>query len=192
MINAIIFDFAGVIGADGYWIWLKKNVPDLDNKKRYFEEIAIKVDKGTITEQEFVDAIAKELKLPHEKIRSEIFQEIVINDELLSFIKSLKKHYKIGLLSNFTHVWLEEIFDKHNLHEYFDEIFISSRHGFIKPENEAFQTILSKLHVTNNEAVFIDDRQGNVDAGNKFGLKSILYENNEKLKQNLQDHGVKV
>jgi HAD superfamily hydrolase (TIGR01509 family) len=190
MIKAIIFDFAGVIGAEAYWNWLRKKIPNLDNKKHYFEEIANKVDKGTISEPEFVEAIAKEIHLPHEKIREEIFQELVINDGLLTLIKSLKKHYKIGLLSNYSHVWLEKILDVYHLQEYFDEIFISSRHGFIKPEVEAFQTILSKLHVSINEAVFTDDRQDNVDAGNKIGLKSFLYKNNEKLKQDLLTYGV--
>jgi|SRR6185369_14673122 len=192
MIQAIIFDFAGVIGADGYWAWLRKNVPNLEDKRHFFQEISEKVDKGTITNQEFVDLIAKETSILHEKIWPEIFQEIVINDNLLSYIKILKKHYKVGLLSNFTHVWLEEIFDKYGLHTYFDKMFISSKHGFIKPEDEAFQKILTMLGVTKNDAIFIDDRQGHVDASNKFGLKAFLYVDNDKLKQDLENYGVKI
>ena len=33
MIKAILFDWAGVIAADGYWIWLDENIEDLESKK---------------------------------------------------------------------------------------------------------------------------------------------------------------
>lgn len=192
MIRAIIFDFAGVIGADGYWSWLRKNVRDLDDKKSFFQEMSEMVDKGTIANQEFVSIIAKETSISSDRIWPEIFREIAINDGLLALMKDLKMHYKIGLLSNFNHIWLDEIFEKYGLHTYFDKIFISSRHGSIKPEDEAFQKVINMLNVTKDEAIFIDDRQVNVDAGKNFGLISILFENNEKLKRDLQNYGIKI
>lgn len=191
MVKAIIFDFAGVIGADGYWIWLRKNVPNIEEKRPFFQEISEKVDKGTITNSEFVDLIARETNTSKEKIWPEIFAEIIINTQLLDYIKHLKQHYKIGLLSNFTHVWLDEIFEKYSLHEFFDQLVISSRHRVIKPEPEAFQKIITLLEVPKEEAVFVDDRQGHVDASNTFGLKAFLFTTNEKLKQDLEEVGIK-
>ncbi|MDP3697004.1 MAG: HAD-IA family hydrolase [Candidatus Taylorbacteria bacterium] len=111
---------------------------------------------------------------------------------MLQYIAELKKHYKIGLLTNYTYEWLDEIFEKYNLAHYFDQKLISSRYKLIKPEPEAFLKMLELLQVKKEEAVFIDDRQRLVDASNELGLKAFLFTDNEKLKQDLENYGVKV
>lgn len=52
--------------------------------------------------------------------------------------------------------------------------------------------MLELLQVKKEEAVFIDDRQRLVDASNELGLKAFLFTDNEKLKQDLENYGVKV
>lgn len=190
MIKAIIFDFAGVIGTDGYWIWLKENVTDLESKREYYQKISEQVDKAAISNPEFVKAISDDTGIPEDKIWQEIYKEIVINDELLKFIKQLKKKYKIGLLSNFTSPWLREIFENYNLHSYFDQLIISSEHKLIKPEPEIFHKMLKMLKVKKNEAIFIDDRQIHVDAANSIGIKGMLFASNQRLKNDLKEMGV--
>lgn len=187
MIKAIIFDFAGVIGADGYWIWLRKNIPDIESKREYYQKISEQVDGATISNAEFVKAISDNSGISEDRIWKEIYPEIVINKELLNFIKDLKKKYRIGLLSNFTSPWLREIFNKHNLHEYFDEVIISSEHKLIKPDPAIFKKILKMLGVSSNEAVFIDDRQVHVDAANKLDIKGILFSSNQQLKDEFRE-----
>lgn len=192
MIKAIIFDFGGVIATDGYWIWLGENVPDLEEKRPFFQKISEEVDKGIISNKAFVTQIARETGKDINLIWPQIFQKYVINAELLQYIAELKKQYKIGLLTNFTYEWLDEILQKYNLAPYFDQILISSRHKLIKPEPEAFLKILELLQVTKEEAVFIDDRQGHIDASNMIGLKAFLFTTNEKLKEDLENYGVKM
>ncbi|MBI3092921.1 MAG: HAD-IA family hydrolase [Candidatus Levybacteria bacterium] len=191
VIKAIIFDFAGVIGVDGYWVWLRENVPNIEEKRPFFQKISEEVDKGIITNKEFVEQIARETKKDVNIIWPQIFQKIAINTALLEYITQLKTVYKIGLPTNYTYEWFDEIFQKHNLTPYFDQILISSRYKLIKPEPEAFLKILELLQVTKEEAVFIDDRQGHVDASNKIGLKAFLFVDNEKLKQDLESYGIK-
>lgn len=186
MIKAIIFDFAGVIGADGYWIWLREKLPELGNKKAYFQEISEKVDKGDITNKEFVELISKATNAPINTIWKEIYEKITINKELLDYIKELKKKFKIGLLSNFTFEWIDELFSKHNLSQYFEEVVISSRYKMIKPDPQIFDKMINLLKIDKNEAIFIDDRQYNVDAGNKLGIKSLLFTSNDKIKKDLE------
>lgn len=192
VLKAVIFDFGGVIATDGYWIWLGENVPNIEEKRPFFQKISEEVDKGIITNKEFIEQIARETGKDVNAIWPQIFQKIVINKELLRYITQLKTQYKIGLLTNFTHEWLDEIFQKYNLAPYFDQIIISSRHKLIKPEPEAFLKILELLQVTKEEAVFIDDRQGHVDASNKIGLKAFLFTTNEKLKEDLESCGIKI
>ncbi len=192
MIKAIIFDFGGVIGIDGYWAWLQKQVPNFAERELFFHHLADQIDRGTITKDEYLNILTKETGVAKSNIWPEIFQTIAINQELLTIITSLKKQYKIGLLSNINATFLEEIFINHDLYKYFDEMFISSQHGVIKPEAAAFEKCLSMLKVTKDEALFFDDRQVHVDAANKFGLQAFVYTTNEKLTQDLREHGITV
>lgn len=190
MIKAIIFDFAGVIGADGYWVWLKKTVPELDSKREYFQKISEGVDRGKMADSEFLKAVSKGTGIPQDKIWQQVYKEIVINKELLQYIKQLKSKYKIGLLSNFHSPWLREIFTNHKLDLYFDKVIISSEHGIIKPEPAIFHKMLEMLNVTKEEAVFIDDRQVNVDAASNIGIKGILFSSNDQLKNSFLKLGI--
>jgi len=38
VIKAIIFDFGGVIGTDGYWAWLQKQVPNFAERELFFHD----------------------------------------------------------------------------------------------------------------------------------------------------------
>ena len=86
MIKSIIFDFAGVIGSDGYWVLLKERLLNFEDKKIFFHDLSIKVDDGTINNKEFVEIIASELKMPEDIVWKEIFKKVIINQELLTLI----------------------------------------------------------------------------------------------------------
>lgn len=47
-----------------------------------------------------------------------------------------------------------------------------------KPDKKAFELILERLKVRPEESIFIDDKQENIDAAEKLGIKTILFENN--------------
>lgn len=190
MIKAIIFDFAGVIGDDGYWVWLRKVVPDIDSQKPYFLKLSEKVDRATISNKEFLEQLSKRIGVPKETIWPAVKKHIIINKDLLEFIKSLKEKYKIGLLSNFTHQWLREVINENHLESYFDQILISSEQKLIKPELEFFQKIFDLLGINKDEVIFIDDREYQIEAANKFGIKSIQYVSNDQLKEDLRNLGV--
>lgn len=190
MIKAIIFDFAGVIGTDGYWIWLGEVVPNLEQEKEYFSTIANQVDKGTITNNEFTKLLSKKLGIPQDRIWPQESQRIVINTKVVDLIRNLKQHYKIGLLTNFTHEWMADLLEKNRLRQLFDAILISSLHGVIKPEPAAFEKILELLAVLKEEAIFIDDREIHVNAANNLGITTILYKNERQLREELSSIGI--
>lgn len=192
MIKSIIFDFAGVIGSDGLWIYLKEKLIDLEEKKSYFQELSVKVDNATITNQEFVQAIATILKVSEKIVWKEIFKRIVINQELLEIINKLKKRYKICLLTNFTNEWMKELFKVYQLDKYFDVKVISSLYKLVKPDKKIYLIALNLLRSKPNETLFIDDRQCHVDGGKNAGIKSLLFTTNEKLKKDLENLEIKI
>ena len=192
MIKSIIFDFAGVIGSDGYWVLLKERLLNFEDKKIFFHNLSIKVDDGTISNKEFVKIIARELKISEEIVWKEIFKRIIINQELLEIISKLKKLYKICLLTNFTNEWMKELFEVYQLEKYFDVKVISSLEKLAKPDKKIYLIALNLLKLKPNEAVFIDDRQYNVDGGEEVGIKSLLFVSNEQLIKDLKNLGIKV
>ncbi len=190
MIKAIIFDWAGVIGADGYWAWLKKDVPGSEERIDFFEKISGQVDSGELSNEEFVAILVKESGQTADMIWNQIKSETFINWELVSKIKELKGKYKIGLLSNFTYPWLSEILTMNNLWEIFDDNIISSEYGIVKPDAKIYLKMLDMLAVSPEEAVFTDDRQVNVDGAKAVGMNVFLFKDNETLLEDLKTLGI--
>ncbi len=192
MIKAIIFDYAGVLGTEAGWIWLNKNINNLEIRKDFFNKIANDVDSGKITNNEYSEILARESGKSSDQIWKEIKSEVIINKKLISFIKTLRPKYKIGLLSNFTHPWLSEILTENNLWELFDSQIISSEHKIIKPNPEIFKKMLDMLNIKPEEAVFVDDRQTNIDGAKKVGINAILFVDNDQLIKDLKKFKVEI
>lgn len=190
MIKAVIFDFAGVVGVDGYWAWLEDRIPDLDKHRADFHEVSVKADRAEISTSEFVAFVAGRVGLPPEVAAREMISRFVINHDLVRLITSLKSQYKTGLLSNFVYEWLENILEANDLYRLFDSVIISSRVKMVKPDKEIYELACSKLGIMPSEAVFIDDRQGNIDAAIQCGLHGLLFKDIPSLESELRKLGV--
>lgn len=192
MIKAIIFDFAGVVATESFMIWLSENITDFEKTKQFYLDLSYEVDSGKITASEFSQVLGEKSGKPPENVWPEIFDKIVINDSMVNLIKNLKKKYKVGLLTNHITEWITYIIDSHKLSPLFDEIVISSKEKFIKPDQKIFKIMLERLQVDAPESVFIDDRQINVEGAKKIGMQGLLYTADEELEQDLLKLGVKL
>jgi len=67
---------------------------------------------------------------------------------------------------------------------------ISCDDGLKKPDEKAFELILQRLGVKPEESVFIDDKQENLDAAKKLGMKIALFENNKQFFSCLREMGI--
>lgn len=190
MIKAVIFDFAGVIGAEGYWLWLEENIPNLEATKEFFLDLSHRVDRGDITDQEFIAILAEHARKSPDLVWPEIFEKIIINKQMISLIEKLREHYKVGLLTNFVNEWITEITNHHKLTNYFDHIVVSSREKIIKPDAKIFHLMLHHLQIQPEESIFIDDRQSNIDGALAIGMEGLLYTTDDKLWEDLKAIGV--
>lgn len=59
--------------------------------------------------------------------------------------------------------------------KYFSRLFFSGHLGLIKPQPEIYQHVLQELGVSGPQVVFIDDRQENLDAAAKLGIRTLLH-----------------
>lgn len=186
MIKAVIFDFAGVIGTEAFYLWTAKVDPDRHNDKKYYSNLADQVDDGTLSADQFVDTLSERLHLPKESIWPGVRNELVINPQMVILIKNLKKTYKIGLISNYNHVFLEQIIKENNLVQYFDHIIISSKIRIKKPDPRIFKMALDEFKILPDEAVFIDDRDYQVEGAKAVGMNAFIFTGVDQLKQDLE------
>lgn len=192
MIKAIIFDNAGVMMTEAYWLWLHENIPNLEERKDFFHDISYKVDSSNISPAQFLNHLAKESGKEAKQVQKEILSTFVLNKEVYKLMKKLKKNYKIGLLSNFISEWLKILLKKFNLEKIFDAMIISTEHKMIKPDPKMYLLVTEMLGVKPQEAVFIDDRESNIKGAENIGIKGILYNNPQDLKEKLKKLGITI
>lgn len=192
MIKAIIFDFAGVIATESYISWLNDTIVDFKDTKQAYLDLSYRVDSGLITDKEFTVALSERSGVPAEKIWPQIFQRVTLNDQIISLLRKLKKNYQIGLLTNHIDSWITQIIEHHKLEQYFDSIVISSREKVIKPDPRIYNIILQRLGVQPPEALFIDDRQVNVNGAIDAGLHSVLFYSEKQLYEDLKKYRVRI
>ncbi len=188
--KAILFDWAGVIGSDGYWLWLKANVPNLEQHKQAMHDISVHADRGEISGKEFMRQVGALIGRDGDEVLSGFLSLVKIDTEVVRTIRELRHKFKVGLLSNFVFEWLDLILKKEDLYSLFDANVISSAHRVVKPGPAAFNKILQMLGVSAQESLFVDDRQMHVDGATRVGIDGILFESAHKLREDLTRLGV--
>ena len=61
-----------------------------------------------------------------------------------------------------------------------DHLYLSYEMGIAKPSSSFFLQILKEERVSPQDCVFIDDRLANIESASDLGIKTLLYDNNNK------------
>ncbi|MDR1969832.1 MAG: HAD family phosphatase [Candidatus Nomurabacteria bacterium] len=183
LITTIIFDFYGVIRADGLRAWLKENGFKFEGDFRCSDELRC---VGKINKQEYFEILSKLSSQDQEKIEQRMRDLSTLNKQVLGLVQKLRDMgYKLALLSNSTDS-TQEYIESNGIGEYFDEMILSHKIGIIKPNKEIFSYALGKLNITLAEAIFIDDKSENTEVAEQFGIKSIVFKSYKQLVRELE------
>ncbi len=180
MIKAIIFDCFGVLASDGWLPYRAKyfsDNPELEMKVTLLNKAA---DVGQISFDKFMQEVASMAGLSEATARQQIENNIP-DENVFALIRDLKPSYKIGMLSNASDNWLDEIFNPEQV-ALFDAISLSCDMGVIKPDARAYEIILDKLGVNPDESLFIDDQPKYIDGAKQVGMATILHTNAYQLR----------
>ncbi|OHA70706.1 MAG: hypothetical protein A3H01_00310 [Candidatus Wildermuthbacteria bacterium RIFCSPLOWO2_12_FULL_40_9] len=200
MIKAVIFDLGKVL-VGGNWksvhaqIARKIGVP-INMAVSIIQPIRDQWSIGNITEKEFWEKLESKTKkrLPKEFKKNIWFNDYIAKrkdvKESWQIASELKKRgYRLAILSNTTspHVKANRKIGrfKRLRHLGFKVIVLSCEVGYRKPEPKIYKITLKRLKLSAKECVFIDDRTENIRTAKKLGIKSILFENSEKLRKDL-------
>ncbi len=193
-IRAVFFDFGGVIQRTEFQAPRQRlgqrfgmDYHDID-KLVFASESARQATMGEITEDVHWVSVLKRLKRPAvelQPIKDEFFGGDVIDRELVEFIRSLRRKFHVGLISN---AWsgMREYLKRERLLDLFETTVISAEAGMMKPEARIYSIALEQAGVKAEEAVFVDDVQVNIDACQQIGMKGVLFKDPQKAEEELK------
>jgi putative hydrolase of the HAD superfamily len=189
-IKAVVFDFGGVI----IDLFPNKTFDELrsqidPNKEAAVQKLALDVELGNISGTTFINELSALFKsrLDTEDV-IEIWNRMLceIDSRKVDFLNTLKKSYKVYLLSN-TNIVHKEFFDitcKNafgcSLENFFDETFYSHEINLRKPNREIFEYLIKEVKLSPSEILFVDDLSENIESAKSLGIETHLFNRNEK------------
>lgn len=171
--KAIILDMYGVIVSqtgDDFVPYVQKTFPDKREEDIYAPWF--KADAGELTSLEVWEAIGYKGDL--KKIEKEYLDTIKLNDGFIDFIETVSKKYKLAIISNDSSRWSKYLREKFDLNKYFDVISISGDLKIKKPDERIFLITLEKLGIDAENCLYVDDREGNLEAAKNVGMNTVM------------------
>ena len=195
MIKAVFFDLGGVIVRTEYQAPRQHLAESLGMEYEDLEKLVFagpsgqQASVGEISTEEHWAQVTKRLSRPASEtqgIRDAFFAGDVVDRELIDYIRSMRPHYFVGLISN---AWpdLRDYIVEQKFDDAFDHMVISAEVGVMKPEAKIYQIALEQAGVSPSEAVFVDDFIENIEGCEELGMHGIHFRNPEQALEDLQN-----
>ncbi|MDR1631775.1 MAG: HAD family phosphatase [Dysgonamonadaceae bacterium] len=201
-IKNIVFDLGGVIitleRAEAVRRFREIGVKNAEELLDVYHQngIFLELEEGKLTKEEFYEALQKEVGryIPAEVIDHAWLGFMKdVPEHKLEMLETLRKNYKIYLLSNTNSVimdWAKSpAFSSQgkSIDRFFDKIYASYQIGYTKPAPEIFEFMFADAGIVPSETLFIDDGIANVEMGKKLGMKTYLAKNGEDFRYIFKD-----
>jgi len=190
MIKAIFFDSGDVIVKEGFVSGIKEyekkyNLPEGSlyvsaHDRQYWKEFTL----GNISEEEYLNSILndyKYIKLNIEDLKEIIYKNFIPNTELLEFLKTIKKAFILGVISNHPKEWFRRCIKEFNWDEVFSIYVVSGNIHLRKPDRKMFEYAIAAAKFSPNECLYIDNRSDMLEGAAEVGFSTMLYLNNQQI-----------
>ncbi len=127
-------------------------------------------------ERELAAGLSEGLDRPIEArdLIARMMNDIRLDDAMVAAVREARRRgVRTALLSN---SWGVEHYPHDLLAELFDQIVISGQVGMRKPDPEVFRLAADRLGLPPDECLFVDDVRGNIEAGERVGMRGVLHE----------------
>lgn len=187
MIRAIIFDCFGVLYRDASWNFYEREVKNYDALRPQLIDLNKQSDYGLISKKEWKSAIAEVTGLDEDFVATNVQGVHDRNEQLLEMVKSYRKKYKIGMLSNIGEGAMDEFFSPHERALLFDAVVLSSDVGTVKPNPEIFTIMADRLGVKPWECIMVDDIADNCHGAEYAGMSAVQFHTNDQVAHELTE-----
>ena len=183
MIQAVLFDFSGVLAEEGFFNGLRaiatQNRIDPDAFFSGARELVFQGGYvlGRTSETAFWHALRKEWNLSGSdtELRQEILSRFKVRPGMMELVHDIRGMGVVAaILSDHTN-WLEELNLRDGIYEAFDRVFNSYFLHQSKRRPETFLRVCSELGVSPGSTVFIDDNPENCENALAAGLVPIEF-----------------
>ena len=193
MIQAVISDFGGVLTSpliesfaelqSDSGVTLQDvgmalaRVAERDGRNPLFE-----LEKGAMTEREFLDRLGGELGRELHGFGERYFAHLHPNEELITYFRRLRddRGLRLALLTNNVREWEPLWRPKLPVDELFELVVDSAFVGMRKPDREIYELTLERLGLPAGACVFLDDIDVNVEAAHEVGMIAIRFVDTEQ------------
>lgn len=193
-IKNIVFDVGDVLVDFCYKNYMRNLSFDEDTVELFTQNMIMsphwnELDMGLLTHDKAKEIFKNEIKDHDEEIDrfwdniEYIVEEYDYAEELIRSIKYAG--YKVYILSNYPVELANLHWPKFRFLKYADGKIISGFEKVVKPDVKIYKLLESKFNLDLAECLFVDDRQVNIDGAKNAGMKAVLFENLEKLKDDL-------
>ena len=105
--------------------------------------------------------------------------------EVPEVLKTLKKKFKLAILSNGTPSLLNELVNSNNLNGIFNDLFSIEQVGVYKPDSKVYDIPINKYQIQRDEVVFLSANTWDVSGAGNYGYKAIWINRNNNIFDNL-------
>jgi 2-haloalkanoic acid dehalogenase type II len=194
MVKGILFDFWGTLVENGIYSPVKQ-VKSILRLRIPFVDYILKFEKAFMTSEfdSLSDAFKNVTKAFNinpppfviEKLVGMWNKNTLLSKpfpETIEVLKDLKeKGYKLAILSNTDQFSINQVLEKHNLRELFDEVFLSYNHGLLKTDTEFFEEAITQLGLSKEEVIMVgDSMESDIAGAEKAGIRAVLIDRMDK------------
>lgn len=164
----VVFDVGRVLidfGYDQLFALLRSRGADITNEADFADRVGlIPYEHGRISDDEFLDRIASQLKKPLSKDAiarawNDIFSPV---DEMFTLARQLKSHCHVYLLSNTSRLHWQHLQRCYPLGELSHDLLASYEVGVMKPMAGIYRACEKRFGIRPESTIFIDDKVENV------------------------------
>ena len=194
-IRGIIFGFRNVVANFDKLLYFERlaafcQIPpeELDSRFKKESSLAIDFESGSISTEQYLEEVSRICGCAIQEpqfisILTDLCTPVRSTCEL---IKSLKPHYRLGLLANSDPLHYLQGIRPSEVFSLFDAVTVSFQARVLKPDARIFQDTLDQLDLIAEECVFVDADLTSVGAANALLLHGIHYRGHEELMLNMQ------
>jgi putative hydrolase of the HAD superfamily len=183
--RAVILDYGEVISqpADPAAIVGMAELFEISEERfrEFYASQRIEYDRGALDASQYWTGIAKAagMELSVAQIaqlrQADVSMWSRLNPSVLQWVDELRAAgFKTAVLSNMHHDMVQHLRENGEWTRRFDCRALSSAIRMAKPDAAIFEHCLERLQVSAHEALFVDDRERNVQAAQKLGMTGIV------------------
>jgi putative hydrolase of the HAD superfamily len=192
MVKAILFDFWGTLVENGVWSPTKqiKNILQINLP---FSEYVVRMERAMMAQKfdSLKDAFENVCREFGVECSSERMEQLIgmwnkswmlakPYDDVLFALQTLKKNYRLVLISNTDAFSIQRVLEKFKMNDLFEKKYFSYEVGMIKTDKNFLKLVLDDLNLSVEECILVGDSlQSDIQPAEKMGMKAVLVDRKE-------------